>query len=110
MNKPWGGSYWGGRPTADLMLSVAYKSDAAWNESFWTNAEFDKILIAARAELDEGKRKAMYHDLQTLVVDDGGEIIPMFNNFLFAASKSVAGFSRSPVLTGLRMHEQIYFA
>lgn len=110
MNKPWCGSYWGGRPTADLMLSVAYKSDAAWNESFWKNAEFDKILIAARAELDEGKRKAMYHDLQTLVVDDGGEIIPMFNNFLFAASKSVAGFSRSPVLTGLRMPEQIYFA
>lgn len=109
MNKPFCGSYWGGRPTADLMLSVAYKSDAAWNESFWKNAEFDKILLAARAELDEAKRKAMYHDLQTLVVNDGGEIIPMFNNFLFAASKSVAGISRSPVLTGLRMAEQIYF-
>jgi peptide/nickel transport system substrate-binding protein len=109
MNKPWCGSYWGGRPTADTMFSVAYKSDAAWNESFWKNAEFDKILIAARAELDEGKRKAMYHDLQTLVVNEGGEIIPMFNNFLFAASKSVAGISRSPVLTGLRMAEQIYF-
>lgn len=109
MQKPFCGSYWGGRPTADLMFSIAYKSDAAWNESFWKRPDFDKILIAARAELDEGKRKQMYHDLQLMVVDDGGEIIPMFNNFLFAASKSVGGFELPPVLTGLRMAEQLYF-
>jgi peptide/nickel transport system substrate-binding protein len=92
------------------MLSVAYKSDAAWNESFWKNAEFDKILIAARAELDEGKRKTMYHDLQTLVVDDGGEIIPMFNNFLFGSQDSINGFVEAPVLTGLRVAEQVWLA
>jgi peptide/nickel transport system substrate-binding protein len=109
MQKPFCGSYWGGRPTADLMLSVAYKSDAPWNESFWKNAEFDKILIEARAELDEAKRKEMYHTLQTLVVEDGGEIIPMFNNYLYAASKQLGGFDFPPVLTGLRMPEMLYF-
>src|SRR3546814_41237 len=57
MNKPFCGSYWGGRPTADLMLSVAYKSDAAWNDSYWKREDFDEILIAARGELDTAKRK-----------------------------------------------------
>lgn len=109
MQKPFCGSYWGGRPTADLMFSIAYSSDAAWNESFWKREDFDKILIAARAELDEAKRTEMYHELQTMVVDDGGEIIPMFNNFLFAASKSLGGFDFPPVLTGLRMAEMLYF-
>ena len=36
----------GGRPTADLMFSICYKSDAPWNESFWKNPKFDPLLIA----------------------------------------------------------------
>ncbi len=87
MVKPFCGSYWGGRPTADLMLSVAYQSDAAWNESFWKREAFDQLLKQARAELDTGKRKQMYHDLQLMVHEDGGEVIPMFNNFLFGAAR-----------------------
>src|SRR3546814_2126182 len=102
MNKPFCGSYWGGRPTADLMLSVAYKSDAAWNDSYWKREDFDEILIAARGELDTAKRKQMYHDLQVMIWEDGGVVIPMFNNFIYASREDVAGMGRSPVLTGLR--------
>ncbi|MBI3899313.1 MAG: ABC transporter substrate-binding protein [Gammaproteobacteria bacterium] len=96
MKKPFSGSYWEGRATADLMLSVAYKSDAAWNESFWKRADFDKLLTAARVELNQSKRKQMYQDLQAMVVDDGGELIPMFNNTIDAGSAKVKGFVPSP--------------
>jgi peptide/nickel transport system substrate-binding protein len=109
MVKPFVASYWGGRPTADLMLSVAYQSDAAWNESFWKRPQFDQLLMQARGELDNAKRKQMYHDLQVMVHEDGGEVIPMFNNMLFGARKEVAGLVRSPVLTGLRCGEQLHF-
>jgi peptide/nickel transport system substrate-binding protein len=109
MVKPFCASYWGGRPTADLMFSVAYHSNAAWNESFWKRPKFDELLAAARAEIDTGRRKQMYHDLQVMVVEDGGELIPMFNNFLFGGTDKVAGFVPSPVLTGLRCAEQLYF-
>ena len=109
MKKPFCGSYWGGRPTADLMLSVAYASTAAWNETFWKRPEFDKILVEARAELDPAKRKMMYHDLQLMIHDDGGAVIPMFNNFIFGMRDNVAGLVPSPVLTGLRCAEQLYF-
>src|SRR5262249_25455783 len=50
MKKAWCASYWGGRPTVDLMFSIAYKSDAPWNESFWKRPDFDKLLAAARSE------------------------------------------------------------
>src|SRR5690606_20192450 len=109
MNKAFCGSYWGGRPTADLMLSVAYKSDAEWNGSGWEREDFDRILIAARGERDTEKRKQMYHDLQEMIWDDGGVVIPMFNNYIFAHQKSVTGLVPSPVLTGLRMAEPLYF-
>src|SRR5690606_16781218 len=109
MNKAFCGSYWGGRPTADLMLSVAYASDAAWNDSYWKREDFDKLLIAARGELDTPTRKQMYHDLQEMVWEDGGVVIPMFNNYIFAGRNNVAGLIPSPVLTGLRMAEQLYF-
>jgi peptide/nickel transport system substrate-binding protein len=109
MKKPFCGTYWGGRPTADLMLSVAYESGAAWNETFWKRPEFDRILVAARAELDPAKRKEMYRELQLMIHDDGGAIIPMFNNYIFGHRKEVAGMVESPVLPGLRAAEQLYF-
>lgn len=109
MKKPFCGTYWGGRPTADLMLSVAYASDAAWNETFWKRPEFDRILVAARAELDAGKRKEMYRELQLMIHDDGGAVIPMFNNYIFGHRAEVAGLVEAPVLPGLRCAEQLYF-
>jgi peptide/nickel transport system substrate-binding protein len=109
MVKPFCASYWGGRPTADLMLSVAYKSDAAWNESFWKRPQFDQLLLQAQGELDNAKRKQMYHDLQMMVHEDGGEVIPMFNNMLFGARAEVDGLVPAPVFSGLRCGEQLYF-
>lgn len=109
MKKPFCGSYWGGRPTADLMLSVAYRSDAPWNESFWKRPEFDRLLDQARGELDDSKRRALYAECQRMIWEDGGEIVPMFNNFLFGTAKNVTGMVPVPVLTGLRAAEQLYF-
>ena len=96
MKKAFCASFWSGRPTADLMFSIAYKSDAPWNESFWKNERFDALLVAARAELDVAKRKQMYHDMQVMVWNEGGELIPMFNNFLDGATKKVRGFKAMP--------------
>ena len=51
----------------------------------------------------------MYHDMQMMIREDGGLIIPMFNNFLFGARDKIGGFVPAPVLTGLRCAEQLYF-
>jgi peptide/nickel transport system substrate-binding protein len=103
-------SYWDGRPTEDAIFSVVYKSGAPWNESAWSNPQFDKLLDQARGELDTAKRKEMYHDLQKLVYDDCGELIGMFNNTIDAGSSKVKGFVQKPILQfgGYRAPETVW--
>lgn len=90
LKKPWCFSYWGGRPTADWMLTTAYAAEAAWNDTFWKHPRFNDLLVAARAETDEESRAALYAEMQQILHDDGGIIVLMFNNFVSAHSKKVA--------------------
>lgn len=88
--KPWSMLYWRGRPTADWMFSTAYAAEAKWNDTHWKNKRFNHLLVQARSELDETKRKAMYVEMQTLVRNEGGVIIPIFNNYLLGHSDKLA--------------------
>lgn len=110
LKNPFCCSYWDGRPTADIMLTTVYQSTANWNESHWSNPQFDKLLVEARSELDQAKRKQMYRELELLVHDDCGVIIPMFNNTLDAASSKVKGFIPMATLqmSGYRAPEKVW--
>lgn len=89
LKKPWCAVQWGARPTPDVMYSLAYKDDAAWNESRWKNPRFNELLRAAKAELDETKRAAQYREMALLANQDGGTVIPFFPNFVYARRKNV---------------------
>jgi peptide/nickel transport system substrate-binding protein len=71
------------------MFSTAYAAGADWNDSFWNHEKFNKLLIEARSELDENKRRAMYVEMQRIVSDEGAVLVPMFNNYVFATSVKV---------------------
>lgn len=90
LKKPFCTAYWGGRPTEDVILTLAFSKDAAWNEAHWDNARFNELIVAARAELDEEKRRGMYVEAQHIVSDDGGVLIPAFANHVQAASSKIA--------------------
>jgi peptide/nickel transport system substrate-binding protein len=94
--KPFCTSYWSGRPTQDQMYSTAYLSSADWNDTRFKNEKFDKLLIEARSELDQAKRKELYAQMGMLVRDEGGLICPMFNDFVDAYSDRVGGFEQGP--------------
>ena len=87
--KPFVVVQWGARPTPDVMFSLAYKDDAAWNESHWKNERFNMLLREAKAELDDVKRNDMYREMQLLCRDDGGTIVPFFRNRVFARRSNV---------------------
>jgi len=78
MQKPFSACYWSGRPTEDWIFSQIYYSKADWNDTHWKNADFDKLLVTARAETDEAKRREMYVEMQRIVHTDGGLILPVF--------------------------------
>ncbi|MFY9210906.1 MAG: ABC transporter substrate-binding protein [Aestuariivita sp.] len=90
--QPFCTSYWGGRPTQDQMFSTAYLSTADWNDTKFNNAQFDQLLVQARAELDQATRKQMYADMGTMLRDEGGLICPMFNDFIDAYGDKVDGW------------------
>ena len=103
-------NYWNGRPTANMMLTLAYYSKAPWNAGHFRDEEFDKLLLAGRSEKDDAKRKAIYHDLQLILHERGSDLAFMFFNFLDAASTSVKGFVPSPTaeLMGYRAPEKVW--
>jgi peptide/nickel transport system substrate-binding protein len=84
-------SYWGGRAAATQMLSVAYAAGAPLNETHWNNDKFEKLLADARGETDEAKRKPYIWEMQKMLHDDGGAIIPVFRDWLDAHSEKVGG-------------------
>lgn len=110
MKVPFCMSYRGGRPTIDQALSIAYASNSTQNDTFWKNDKFDAYLLEARGMLDEAKRKDIYFDLQEMVNTDGGAMIPIFGDYLDAASNKVGGITTHPLfnLMGCRMAEKVW--
>ncbi len=84
--KPWCFCSWSGRPTEDMMFSIAYAEGAAWNDALWKNEKFNKLLKEARAELDVKKRREMYAEMQRIVRDEGGTVVHMFADNVMAAT------------------------
>jgi peptide/nickel transport system substrate-binding protein len=88
---PFVASYWAGRPAATQMLDVAYKRGAPWNETHWSDTRFETMLAAAQADTDEAKRKAVIWDMQAMLRDASGSLIPCFRDWLDAHHQRVGG-------------------
>ncbi len=88
---------WNMRPTANIMMSLAFKSDAAWNETRWKNDQFDQMLVDVRGVTDADKRKQMYCDLQTMIHEENGMSIPAHRNYVDAVASYVKGRTNVPL-------------
>ena len=93
LQKPFMVSSWKGLETADMMLTFGYSSESIWNETYFLRDDFDAMLAEARALLDFDKRREIYWELQRMLSEEGGSIIPLFNDFLDGFSSTVGGAS-----------------
>lgn len=119
-NQPGNGfvtSYWGGRPTNDWMFSSCCVADSSWNDTVWRNTSasdrFNQLIVAARSELDTGKRKDMYWECQRLLHEDGGVIVWGFTNYLHGLSSKVMHpetIAGNWTLDGCKSAERWWFA
>jgi peptide/nickel transport system substrate-binding protein len=98
------------RPTADLLFSTYFKSDAPWNEAAWKSEQFDQLLLAARGEADELKRKQIYGDMQVLVHEKGGIGIPVFISLIDGYDKRLRGYGSIPIggLMGYQFADNVW--
>jgi peptide/nickel transport system substrate-binding protein len=67
---PFGFTEWSHRPLGIQVLSLAYRSGAAWNETGYANPEFDKLLDQASMTLDVDKRREFMAKIQQILQDD----------------------------------------
>lgn len=104
-------AFWLGRQTVDWMFSLGYAADSSWNESFWRHESFNQLLAEARKELNEAKRREMYTEMQQIVSDEGGAVIPLFASYVYAARKSLAHghIAANYELDGYRLAERWWF-
>lgn len=89
LKKPFCVASWGARPTPDVIFTEGYQTGSDWNESRWQNERFNELLFQAKGELDEGLRAEMYREMCMLAHDDGGTVIPMFLNLVYARRANV---------------------
>jgi peptide/nickel transport system substrate-binding protein len=82
--------------TADAIFSLLYTSNAAWNETRWNNADFDKLVGAARVTTDEARRRELYDQAQVLMHEQVPSVIPAFFDLLAARHSYVDGYVLHP--------------
>jgi peptide/nickel transport system substrate-binding protein len=82
--------------TADAIFALLYTSNAAWNETRWNNAGFDKFVNEARTTIDESKRRALYAEAQKMMHTEVPSIIPVFFDLLAGQRNYVQGYQLHP--------------
>jgi len=86
-------AYWDARPSVNVMFSTVFASDAPWNEAVWKNERFDRLLLEARATMDDSLRREMYCDMQQMLQDEGGHSTWAHVNYSDARRLHVQGIT-----------------
>jgi len=70
---------WTHRPLAVMVLPLAYTEEAIgnWNETRWTDSEFEKLLREAQGTLDVEARRSIMCQMEDIMQERG----PIFNSF-----------------------------
>ncbi len=109
---PFCAAYSSGRATEDWQFSVSFSDTSSWNDTKWKHPRFNELLKAARGEFDENKARDMYCEMQQIIHDDGGVVIPAFVDHLLAHSEKLGHgeIAGNWEMDGYRLIERWWFA
>ena len=97
MKEPVNVVYWLMAPTANSQIAVQFAPGAPWNDTFWHNTRMGELLKLSLAELNPGRRHDMYCEMQTLIHNESGMVIPAFTNINDAIRDNVKGVPGVPI-------------
>jgi len=95
---PFGFTTWAHRPLGIMSLALAYRSGGPWNESKYSNPEFDRLLTQAEGTLDVAQRREIMSRLEAILQDDGPIVQPVWRAIFTFHDKRVQGFKPHPTL------------
>ncbi len=87
---------WAHRPLGVMALQLAYRSGVPWNESEYSNPEFDRLLTEAEGILDIDQRRRVMDRLERLMQEDGPIVQPLWIALATFMDKRVLGFEMHP--------------
>jgi len=93
---PFAFTTWAHRPLGVMTYSLAYRTGGVWNESSYSNPEFDKLLVEAEGTLEVEKRRAIMAKLEQIMLEDGPVIQPVWRALFTFTDKRVQGFKMHP--------------
>ncbi len=89
---------WTHRPLGVMVLNLAYRSGVPWNETHYSNSEFDKALDVASATLDVNERRKHMATLQRMLQDDAVIAQPFWRSVFAAGDKKVQDYRLHPTI------------
>jgi peptide/nickel transport system substrate-binding protein len=95
---PFGFTTWAHRPLGIMSLALAYRSGGSWNESKYSNPEFDRLLNQAEGTIDVASRRETMARLEAILQDDGPIVQPVWRAIFTFLDKRVQGFRLHPTL------------
>lgn len=98
MDHPFSATEWNMRPLAVQIYNLGYKSGGAWNETDFSNPEFDALLAQANGIVDAEARKGIMAQLQQMMLDQGVVITPYWRALYRHATPRVHGAEKHPTL------------
>ncbi len=93
---PFSTTDWAQRPLGVQVLALAYRSGEPWNESGFSNADFDAALVEALSIADADERREVSRRLQTILRDEGVVIQPYWRSTYRHFKSGVLGAEMHP--------------
>jgi peptide/nickel transport system substrate-binding protein len=93
---PFGFTSWTHRPLGFMVLGLAYRTGVPWNESHYSNPEFDALLTQAEGTLDVDARREIVGQLEQIMQEDGPIVQPIWRSLYVAYDKQVRGYQHHP--------------
>ena len=91
-----GATSWTHRPLGTMVLSLAYRKGVPWNESHYSNPDFETALNDAEATLDVAARKAKMEKVQKIIQGDAVILQSLWRPVYVMSTKKVHGYPAHP--------------
>ncbi|RWD65208.1 MAG: ABC transporter substrate-binding protein [Mesorhizobium sp.] len=90
---PYSLTIWYMRPLGVQVLALGYRSGEAWNETAFSNPDFDAKLKEALSLADPAKRKEVMKDVEQILQDSGVIIQPFWQKLYCHMNKKVKNYT-----------------
>jgi peptide/nickel transport system substrate-binding protein len=77
---PFSSTNWNHRELGVIILNLAYRTGVAWNESAFSNAEFDSLLDQANGIADADERREIMRRLEEIMQEEGVTLQPYWRS------------------------------